>query len=370
MQIANSNNVTLYEKIILGLLIIYSIASNIYAVSASSTYSLIEFIATITIMVVGLVWYIASLRNFSSLIFLLFLMLILFIFRFSYFALSVVSLGIAFSNIKVKNIIYIYKYLSASQLIFGIFAAMIGFLPMYNSKTGSFTFGFVNENIIGMILAVFALCIFFKNSGEFVVNRLNILFLIGVLFVEKFLFNDSTALVMIISFFVFLIAANGIRKVKSIQFVCVIIPLILAIFSFYVSYAFSITSVNWISKLNDLLSARIYIWNYYTSNYPLTLFPNNWQINTKIFSGAFDGGYIYLGLFQGKIWLAIIVLGLCLVNFKLIRHNKFVILAFMLAFEIASFSENVLININGSFAIILAVLAYNPSWIHNKDVTI
>ena len=203
MQIANSNNVTLYEKIILGLLIIYSIASNIYAVSASSTYSLIEFIATITIMVVGLVWYIASLRNFSSLIFLLFLMLILFIFRFSYFALSVVSLGIAFSNIKVKNIIYIYKYLSASQLIFGIFAAMIGFLPMYNSKTGSFTFGFVNENIIGMILAVFALCIFFKNSGEFVVNRLNILFLIGVLFVEKFLFNDLTALVMIISFFVF-----------------------------------------------------------------------------------------------------------------------------------------------------------------------
>lgn len=370
MQIANSNNITLYEKIILGLLVIYSIASNIYAVNSSSTYSLIEFMVTIAIMIVGVFWYTVSLRKFSSLIFLLFLILILFMFRFSYFALSVVSLEIAFSSIKVKNIIYIYKYLSASQLIFGILAAMFGFLPMYNSKTGSFTFGFVNENMTGMILAVFALCIFFKNNGEFIVNRLNVLFLICVLFIEKFLFNDSTALVMIISFFVFLITKKTIRRVKLIQFVCIITPLILAIFSFYVSYTFSITSANWISKLNDLLSARIYIWNYYASNYPLTLFPNNWQINAKIFSGYFDGAYIYLGLFQGKIWLTIIVLGLCLANFRLIRHNNFVILAFMLAFEIAGFSENVLININESFAIILAFLAYKPSWMHNKDLAI
>ncbi|MBD5807111.1 hypothetical protein [Limosilactobacillus walteri] len=370
MQIANSNNVTLYEKMILGLLVIYSIASNIYAVNASSTYSLIEFIATIAIMIVGIVWYITSLRDFSSLIFLLFLVLLLFIFRFSYFALSVVSLGIAFFSVKVENIVYIYKYLSASQLIFGIFAAMVGFLPMYNSKTGSFTFGFVNENMTGMILAVFALCIFFKNDGEFIVNKLNTLFLIGVVFVEKFLFNDSTAIVMILSFLILFIAKKTIRRVKLIQLICIITPLILAIFSFYVSYAFSITSANWINKLNNLLSARIYIWNYYASNYPLTLFPNNWQINNKIFSGYFDGGYIYLGLFQGKIWLAIIVLGLCLANFKLIRHNNFVILAFMLSFEIAGFSENVLININESFAIILAFLAYNPSWIRNKNLTI
>lgn len=368
MQKFGSKNFILYEKIILTLLAIYSVASNVYAVNNSHIYSMVQFIATFGIMIVGLFEYsFIYIKSIYKFFFFLFLLLILVIFKFSYIAFSIFSLGIAFSNIQPSHTVYMYKYLVGIQLVISFVAANLNFLPMYNYRTGSLTFGFINENITGMLLAVFGLCIFFKCDGEFAINRLKIMLLIVILVLEKFLFKDSTALVMIISFYIFLfLFKNKFSKVKVIQLICVFMPIILATLAFYVSYNFSLLSSNWITKLNDILTERIYIWNYYVSNYPLTLFPNNWQTNNGIFNGYFDGGYIYLGIFQGKIMLTIITLGLCLANFELIVQRKFGLLAIMLAFEVAGFAENVFFNINESFALIFAILAFNPEWMNEE----
>lgn len=366
MQKISSTNLILYEKIILILLIIYSVAGNIYAVNSSHAYSMIQFISMIGIMTLGIFkYFLVYKKNIYSILFFLFLLIILVIFQFSYFTFNIFSLVMAFSNVRKNDIVRIYKYLAITQLLFGFIFSILGPLPMKNYVTGVFTFGFVNENMTGILLAVFVLCEFFKNDGQVPFNKLDLLLLIVVLAIENFLLRDSTAFIMIILFCVFIFFFKSrLGKNKIFEFICIFLPLILVILSFYVSYNFNTAS--WINKLNDVLSGRIYIWNYYVSNYPLTLFPSGWQINNSIFDGAFDNVYIYLGVFQGKLMLAVTILGLCIANHKLVKQNEFGILAFMLVFEIAGFSENVLFNFNESFALILAFLAFSPEWMNVK----
>lgn len=368
MQKFCSNNFNSYEKVILTLLAIYSVAVNVYAINGSHIYSMTQFIAILGVMTIGVAQYFFTYtKSLYKIFFFFFLLSILIIFNFSYFAISIFSFGIAFSNIRLNNTIRMYKYLAAIQLIVGLASAFLGLLPMKNYRTGVLTFGFINENITGMLLAVFVLCMFFRDGREIFVNKLNLLLLIIVLITEKFLFRDSTVLIMIILFFVFiLIFKSKLGKNRITKIISILLPIVLTIISFYVSYNFSSASSNWITRLNEILTERIYIWNYYVSNYPMTLFPSKWIINNNIFNGAFDNIYIYLGLFQGKVMLAITVIGLCIANLKLIKQREFGILAFMLAFEIAGFSENALFNINESFALIFAILAFNPGWMNEE----
>ena len=362
-----NNSYKRYENIIIVLLSINSIINNINT-NSSSLLNRMSLFSMILIFAVGIIFDVGKLNKLTYYIYLIFLVCILVLFRFSSFSFSIVSLAVAFLFIPVNNVVSIYKKIIIVQLIYGFLTSLIGLSPLINPQTGVLTFGFVNENGTGMLLAIFALTFFFTQKNEQLIFNLkwyNLLMAILIMGIEIFLFNDNTAALMIILFFLLLLLKQLFLKNKVFQLMSLLIPVGLAVFAFWAGFNYSSISSNWINGLNSLITWRIDTWHYYLTNYPLTCFPSKWQINSQILFGYFDGTYTSLGVFDGWVMLILIVMGLSLANIRLLLNKKFYLFAFLLCFEISGFAENVIINYNQCFALAFAILAYSKDWLRN-----
>ena len=363
-EFGRKNNYKRYEYILVILLSINSIVNNITI--TSNIINQIGLFSMMLIFMVGIIFDISKFNSLSHYIYLIFLACFLVLFRFSFFSFSIASLAIDFLFIPVNNIVSIYRKIIIVQLIYGFLTSLAGLSPLKNPQTGVLTFGFVNENGIGILLAILVLTFLFtEKNGQLVFNLkwYNIVFTILITGIEVLLFNDNTAALMIVFFFLLLPLKEYFLKNRVFQLVSFLIPIGLAVFAFWVSFNYSITSATWVNKLNSLMTWRIDIWHYYLTNYPLTYFPSKLQTNNKILFGAFDGTYTYLGLFNGLIMLVIIVIGLALANIRLLLNKKFYIFAFLLCFEISGFAENIVINYYQCFALVFAILAYSKNWL-------
>lgn len=357
-----------YRNIIVILLAVNSIVNNLN-INHNSLLNHISFFSMILILLSGIIFNITKYNKVSHYAYFIFLLCLLFLFKFNYFSINIVSLALSFLFIPVSDVLLMYRQVILIQLVFGFLTSLIGLSPLRDSRTGVLTFGFVNENGTGMLLAVLALTLFFtQKKNKLVLNFKwsNSLFLILILCIEKFIFSDNTAILMILFFIALVPFKNHFLRSRVLHFISFIIPICLALFAFFVAYNYSYLGATWINKLNSLMTWRINMWNYYIERVPLTYFPNNLQVNSKFFWGFFDGTYIYLGIFNGLIMLTLIVLGLSLANIRLLLSKNFYLFAFMLSFEICGFSENVIINYNQCFALIFAILAYNISWLKDN----
>ena len=359
-----SNQYKLYESILIVLLTINSIANNINAGNISFL-NYLSLISMTFIFLVGIIFDFNKIKGLSQYIYIAFLIFFLFIFKFSFLSFTIVCLALSFWLIPINDIVPIYRKIILFQLIYGFITSLIGLSPLRNPQTGTLTFGFINENSTGALLAILGLMtLFSKKSNKLLLNIkwYSLLFLVAVVGMEMFLFNDGTAVIKIILFVLLLPFKNKFLKGKILQLIGGLVPLGLCFLTFWVSYNYSYLSSNWISKLNNMITWRIYIWNYYLTNYPLSLFPSNWVTNNQLFFGAFDGTYAYLGVFSGLLMTLFIVLGLSLANIKLLKNGYFYLFTLMIVFEVSGFSENIIINNEQCFALIFAALSYSISW--------
>lgn len=361
----------LYVRVLTLLLFISSLLDSIGASVITSFMDKAKLISLVVLIIYGCVY---AFINFSSIYDLIFILVLLFLtctYKFSYFSALLLAFAIPLMMLTPCEVLDVYKYVIIGQLVVCFICGLLGFTPMYNVQDGVITFGFVNENSFGMLLAVLCLLFFFKN-GTFKFRKANLLFFALTILIESLLIHDDTAIVMFVMFWI-IILLNSTRFFKDnliLKTIYTVLPAFLCVLAFYVGFHYSVVGSNWLNLLNNIATARPYIWNYYLTIQPLKLFKNYFVLDKNINYGAFDGAYVYLGFFEGLIMLSIIVVGLCLANYRLIKNNQYSSLTFMLIFEVAGFSENVLINQSQSFALAFAILAFYKGWLDKRQVVI
>lgn len=249
---------------------------------------------------------------------------------------------------------------------------------LLNTNREAIAFGFGNQNTIGFYLILGGILFSLKEDGTGKLtiksnSYIYILLLIDTLVVTMF-FDDFTALILILVFLIsyyFFTRTNVLSKKVICNFI-EILPLILAWLTYWLAMNYG--RYSWINSLDQLISGRINIWNYYFTRMPIKLFSNNylfvvsaWGSNYTPHQGLFDGTYAYLLYILGVLFTAIYVLGLMICNYKLITSKRYVILALMIAIEVCGFSENILYSISCCFGSVFALLSFHNSWVSSME---
>lgn len=282
-------------------------------------------------------------------------------------------------NIFILMVLTMYaEYLSVSELLrafwFGTFlgffmvvlASFVGILPIKDIND-TFVFGFENPNTPGLYIATLvSINMVFKWYSMKIWDC----FATGVsLFVIIVLLKDYTAAMMLFIFLIFYIFKKTTKKVikhgamKIVLFLC---PFMLLLSTYYLANNFG--KYNFISKLNEIITSRPSIWNYYLQNYPISLWGNDVQKNYifsiyRVGNGAFDGLYLYLPMTAGIIISVIIFFLVERGLWSIVRTERVELITFCLIYILMAFSENMFIMYYQSPAILLLILSCNKMWI-------
>lgn len=303
----------------------------------------------------------------QDIVFILFLVLIVIFFR-KMVIFQIVSVVIAFLPVTANDTWLAYRNGIIISVILAFIFGLLGY-SLYNTNTydGVLTLGFVNENQIGYYLAFIAISLLFRfsdHSLQLNVNWWNGIFYVIVLLVNNRIFQDNTAVVLMIMFALFILVKNKIKNWVLMIFI------LLAPFMTYFTYWISMNfySSNWTGKFNDLVTMRPEIWNYFFTRYPISLFGGNQIIVSKFGydytpgQGAFDGSYAYMLYSLGILFTIFVVVGLSLAVYQLVRAKNYYVLVYLICLEFVGFSENIMYSYSLSFAIIFAFLAYRFTW--------
>ncbi|UTF47667.1 hypothetical protein [Limosilactobacillus fermentum] len=303
----------------------------------------------------------------QDIVFILFLVLIVIFFR-KMVIFQIVSVVIAFLPVTANDTWLAYRNGIIISVILAFIFGLLGY-SLYNTNTydGVLTLGFVNENEIGYYLAFIAISLLFRfsdHSLQLNVNWWNGIFYVIVLLVNNRIFQDNTAVVLMIMFALFVLVKNKIKN--WVLMIFILLAPFMTCFTYWISMNFY--SSNWTGKFNDLVTMRPEIWNYFFTRYPISLFGGNQIIVSKFGydytpgQGSFDGSYAYMLYSLGILFTIFVVVGLSLAVYQLVRAKNYYVLVYLICLEFVGFSENIMYSYSLSFAIIFAFLAYRFTW--------
>ncbi|EGF47555.1 hypothetical protein AAULR_24101 [Lacticaseibacillus rhamnosus MTCC 5462] len=180
-----------------------------------------------------------------------------------------------------------------------------------------FSYGFTYTNIFAFELAVlFVECLLvFKNKMLF-----KFLLMIFMTVVEILMGYETGAVFCVVGFFVYFTTRGSSGKMTNLYLTMstLLVP-IFSLFSIHVAKMFSSTNNFW-NRVNDLLSGRAAIWQYYYQAMPIKFWGNGQTINQKTMGvvgfGAFDGVFIQFLLTFGIMSILLLFLLLLLVTLK------------------------------------------------------
>lgn len=339
-----------------------------FVISINETFThlnKLSFVLTIVCISLSFIIDLFVSRDLNQYIFLLFLLIILIVFGKNYFIIGAVMVGMLFFSFKLEGIIEIYKILLFLEVVFGVITSYFKMTPAYNPRTGVRTFGFSNENVLGAVLVIWAILILFEvNKGKFFITKNKykwIFFVLVSLYISLYL-KDGTAFLIAMFFCMTVLLTKLIISSGILKTVVIIFPILITSFSYWAGINYSESS-KWLSFINKVATSRLYIWHYYLLNYPLTVMPSKWINNNRLANGAFDGSYVYLIVQYGWLATVLIILGLVLCNYKLIKAKQWNVLAVVFAIEIGGFSENLAIYYQETFVLAFAILSYYIGWL-------
>ncbi|WP_461240813.1 hypothetical protein [Paucilactobacillus sp. N302-9] len=249
--------------------------------------------------------------------------------------------------------------------------ATLGFISMRDPRQGLLTFGFQNPNTTGLYVALMLMyLIILKNKNIL----LKFLFVLGMM-VNIFILNDSTATLMMTIFVVLAIGYKLVDKMfhlKVIAFFSSLIPFLLWIASIGIAknYGYS----NFFMKLNELLTNRPYLWNFYYTNFPPKAFlqninPNDIYLSQLPSNGAFDGAYISFTVNYGYVLALMLTFLLCLLIWRSIKNENKWLVILTLSLVFTGFTEGILFSAFQNPIIVLAVAIYAKEWfIDSKEI--
>ncbi|MGE9862260.1 hypothetical protein ACQQ90_06470 [Limosilactobacillus reuteri] len=332
--------------------------------------STITMYLIIFLLVIGLLYDIRHVQSISQLFYFLFLFFILIIWKYNRTTISIVALAFVFMMISPEKTIYMYSWIMGLQTIGGALLSLIGLAPFINTRTGVLTLGFANENGLGAALEILAISLIFEvKKGKLILSKSYYRwgFLIFVVLFDLIIINDNTAVLTILILLIILLLKKVIIRSALVKVMVSVLPLAISSFAIWIGIHYNST-ISWMYKLNEAVTQRIFIWNYYFNNYPIQWMPSNWIYNKQIYWGFFDGAYAYFVIDKGILLTVILILGLIICNVRLIISKKWNLLSIMIALEIAGFSENIVITYYLSFALIFIISAYNPLWLKNYKI--
>lgn len=363
----NRRRLTKWEIAIISPLIILFVCNNY--LSELQGINTITMILICGLLVAGFTYDIIHINNKYQIIYLAFLFLIILIWKSNRTTIAIVMLGLLFMMISPEKTVYMYRWILTIQTIIGMLLSIIGLIPIRDERTGVLSLGFSNENGLGAVLEIIAITLIFDlKNGKLTLtaSKSRWLFLAFVVLFDSLIINDNTAVLTILILLILLMVKKVLVRSTLMKMVIVVLPIIISSFAIWIGINYNSTST-WMYKLNNAVTQRIFIWNYYFHNYPIQWMPNNWEFNSQIYWGFFDGAYTYFIINKGILLSILLILGLCICNFQLISWKKWNLLLIMLAIEIAGFSENIVITYYLSFSLVFIISAYNPAWCVNYD---
>lgn len=228
----------------------------------------------------------------------------------------------------------IFKIYGSAHLIVVILSlvlCLIGELPFFSSN--GFVMGFAHKNTVGYFLCSAIIYILF------LLNRKKILSFFIFLVFSVILFEivqDRTATFILILFY-FLNITKIVDKNKIIQKIIIILPILfIGISNFLIKNYFNHWWIN--NNLNNILSGRLYYWQYYWSMFNPKIIPQRLiLINTPPFDGIFSSGPLTLGILVFSSLILIIIYG----TYLLLKLHNSIILNYVVMLLCFGFTENI-----------------------------
>lgn len=302
----------------------------------------------------------------NKIIFVVLIFMILLITKFNSFFIVPVLFSLAFVNYTPWDLIRGYNLANLFSLCMTVLLSILGFLPMRNYLDGVISLGYTNENTLGLFTLLISLfytleIIMYKSKMKFI--RLKIIFIITFVFLNYFIIEDRTVIVV---FLVFLLLCYVFKsKINFFVYLTKVLGCLCPILFTYISLFLvkHYDSSNFYFTLNKLLTNRLYMWNWYFERMPISLYPSNLKINLFDFWGTIDGSYVYL-LFQSGVLVTIITCSLLVYsNYLLLKNNFNYLFCLLLSLEVCAFSEDILQLPLIVFVMCFALLSIYPNWV-------
>jgi len=289
--------------------------------------------------------------------------------KFNNFFSVPILVALASINYTPWQVIKVYYLANTICLVTTSILSLLGLSPIRNVVDGVISFGFANENTLGLFTLLISL---FYTLEIFVLKRetryfyWKIIFIVFFVLLNNFVTGDRTVILIFLVFIFFI----GIFKLKNkfLIFILKFFGTACPIFLTYISYFFSknYDSSNFYYSLNNLLSNRIYMWNWYYHKIPISWYPSYLKIDQFDFWGTIDGSYAYLIFQSGLVTTLIVCLLLVYCNILLLKNNKNYIFCLLISLEIGAFSEDILQSPAIVLVMTFAVLTLYPKWIKDS----
>lgn len=338
---------------------------NIYSNSHNSYYELPTIVLSAIFLFFGLTRFVIKGISLDKFIFLILILLILIVTKFNSFFIAPLIIAISFVDFSPLEIIKIYYLSNLYCLAITVFLALIGISPMRNPVDGVLSLGFSNENGLGLFMLLIASFYLLEIMSIKKCKRFNykIAFIIIFILVNVFITDDRTVVLVFFIFFLssLLINTKFKRLLKVMGYIACLLPAILI----YSSWVFmkNYNNNNFYYALNNLLSNRIIMWNWFYHNIPIMLYPSNLKISQFNYWGTVDGSYAFMLFHSGVMVTIIVCLLLILCNILLVKNGYYYVFCLIFSLELGAFSEDILQSPFIVYVIIFALMSLYPKWL-------
>lgn len=237
-----------------------------------------------------------------------------------------------------KDLLKSYFWGIGGASVIVLIFSLLGLLPRTN-EMGLLSFGFKNPNVLGFYMLVLFLIYLCLRKSELKLIPF-IIFLALSFFVGRILEDATVVSALFLTIIFYLISSVGKKIMRAwlIKWLIIIFPFILTILTFWIGKNYY--TYYWMSELNDVFTSRPMIWNFYLSNFRLTLGGIQLPENILFGRGAFDGAFIYFPMLNGVLFFAI-MLFFIYKGLRYVTRNKMYLEAVMITILlITAFSEN------------------------------
>lgn len=304
-------------------------------------------LALIALVIVSLMsdWSVGRLLAF--LIFSLFLFMYFQLYRATYMIPILLALMLG-TGFQINQILKLDFYSRLFSVLFVILLSLFSILPKsgYGSDISNFHFtifcyGFTYANILA-----FEIAILFVEALLVIEWRLlySVLLMIIIVVVEMQMGYETGAILVIVAYAVFYTTKRPSNFMTTVYLTgsAVLVPLF-TLTSVYIAKMFSSTDTFW-STVNNLLSDRAEIWQYYYNAMPIKLLGNLQTINSKTMGvvgfGAFDGVYIQFLLTFGIVSVILLFALIGMSAFKKSSwESKRIMAVFLVPVVLSGFTE-------------------------------
>lgn len=259
------------------------------------------------------------------------------------------------NNYLVKNYLFITFIFFLSMILLNMFEIIPNGQLHYRGNIPRNDFGFGNPNSPFLAcLPLYAGYIYLRFNEYDKYDRILLLTVSLIIYSQTYSRTGLITIFIILLFIEFLKRAH-IGKNKILLYSIILLPTLIALFSFFTAIFLNN------DFFNKILSDRPQAWNAYIQNIKILGNSNYYTIRNNY---PLDNSYLYSFVLYG------ILFTICLIGiynyylYKNVIDNNGKILAICSIFLIYSFGENILLNINLNFTLILVLSSISLEKVH------